>query len=158
MTTYFEWQGAGLYRPAQARGSMFGAAQAFGALHYGFDLQNLYLRLDPAESPQRTAESCTAVRVAVRSNEREVRVEFPVVPDGVEQPGSLAGAPAGRAAFARLLEIAVPFSALGLAPRTRVAVAARVLRGEVELERLPSQDWLTLEVPDEDFERIHWRV
>jgi len=157
-TTYFEWQGSGLYRPAQTRGSMFGSAQAFAALHYGFDLSHLYLRLDPAESPQRTTETCTAVRVLVLSNEREVRVEYPVVPDGVEQEGRLEGLAVGRSAFARLLEVAVPFAALGLSPNTRAAVAVRVLRGEVELERLPAQGWLTFDVPDEDFERIHWRV
>jgi len=158
MTTFFEWQGAGLYRPAQTRGSMFGSAQAFASLFYGFDLQHLYLRLDPAESPQRTTETCTAVRVSVLSNEREAKVEFPVVPDGAEQQGRLEGAAVGRAAFARLLELAVPFAALGLAPGTRAALAVRVLRGEVELERLPAQGWLTFGVPDENFERIHWRV
>jgi len=157
-TTYFEWQGAGLYRPVQTRGSMFGAAQAFGALHYGFDLAALYLRLDPAESPQRTCEACTAVRVAVRTNEREVKVVFPVVPDGVLQTGQGESGPVGSASFARLLEIALPFAELGLAPGTRVALAIRVLRGEVGLERLPAQGHLTFSVPDEDFERIHWRV
>src|SRR5439155_21522030 len=62
--TYFEWQGAGLYRPGQHRGSMFGGAQAFHVLYYGFDLENLYLRLDPAESPARSAEVSDRLRVA----------------------------------------------------------------------------------------------
>ena len=42
---------------------MYGGAQAFHALHYGFDLEALYLRLDPAESPARSAEVATHVRV-----------------------------------------------------------------------------------------------
>jgi hypothetical protein len=158
MTTYFEWQGSGLYRPAQTRGSMFGGAQAFSALYYGFDLQSLYLRLDPAESPQRTAEACDALRVVVRSSEREQRVEIPLVPDGSVQPGRLGEARCGTACYARLLEVALPFAPLGLAAGTRVAVAVHALRGEVDLERLPTTGWLTFAVPDEDFERVHWRV
>jgi hypothetical protein len=39
-----------------------------------------------------------------------------------------------------------------------MAVAVRVLRGDVELERLPRFGYVAFTVPDEDFERIHWRV
>jgi alpha-amylase/alpha-mannosidase (GH57 family) len=157
-THYFEWQGGGVYQPGQPRGSMFGAAQAFRALRFGFDLQSLYLRLDPAESPQRTAELAGALRVEVIAGERRAQLEFELVGDGRERAGRRGAEPAGRVAFARLVELALPFEALGVAPRERVAFAVRVLRGEVELERLPRTGYLTLAVPDQDFERIHWRV
>ena len=61
-------------------------------------------------------------------------------------------------AFARVLEAAIPFAGLGLARGDRLALAIHVLRGDVELERLPRFGYVTLTVPDEDFERIHWRV
>jgi alpha-amylase/alpha-mannosidase (GH57 family) len=157
-TSYFEWQGAGLYRPAQVRGAMFGAAQAFRALHYGFDLQALYLRLDPAESPQRTCEACTAVRLEIRSDGREERIEFDLVADGVPRPGRSGETGPGTAAFAKVLELAIPFAALSLAPGTAAAMAVHALRGEVEVERLPRTGFVTFSVPDEDFERVHWRV
>ncbi len=35
---------------------MYGGAQSFKALFCGFDLAALHLRLDPAESPARSAE------------------------------------------------------------------------------------------------------
>ncbi|HEY7723991.1 MAG TPA: glycoside hydrolase, partial [Anaeromyxobacteraceae bacterium] len=158
MTNYFEWQGAGLYQPAQVRGTMFGAALAFRALHYGFDLSSLYLRLDPAESPLRTGEACTSLRVEIRSGDRELRVELPAAPDGAEREGALEGAPIGKVCFARLLEAALPFAALGLAPGAPVALAVHVLRGDVEVERLPRRGRLDFAVPDEDFERVNWRV
>jgi hypothetical protein len=78
--------------------------------------------------------------------------------DGIERPGQRAGAPFGRAAFARVLEMALPFAPLGLEPGDRLAVALHALRGDVELERLPRAGYLTLTVPDQDFEHIHWRV
>jgi hypothetical protein len=157
-TNYFEWQGAGLFRPGRAQGAMFGGAQAFKALHFGFDLQAFYLRLDPTESPQRTAELCTAVRVTVAAGDRVRQVEFPVLPDGVTRAGRIAGLELGKAACARLLELALPFEPLGLTPATRVGLAVDVLRGEVEVERLPQIGFLGFTVPDEDFERVHWRV
>jgi len=157
-TTYFEWQGGGLYRPGQARGAMFGGAQAFQALRYGFDLQNLYLRLDPAEAPQRTGEVCSAIRVEAVAANLQAHVDFDACPDAVARPGRHAGAQIGQSAFGRVLEMAIPFAELGLARGDRVALAVHVLRGDVELERFPRFGYVTLTVPDEDFERIHWRV
>jgi alpha-amylase/alpha-mannosidase (GH57 family) len=157
-TTYFEWQGGGVYRPGQARGSMFGGAQAFRAMCYGFDLTNLYLRLDPVEAPQRTGEACSTVRVEVVAANVQMYVDFDVCPDGATRRGRRDGAEVGTSAFARIMEMALPFSALSLAKGDRVALALHVLRGGVELERLPRFGYVTFTVPDEDFERIHWRV
>ena len=137
---------------------MFGGAQAFRALRYGFDLAHVYLRLDPAESSQRTAELATALRVEVVSSQAHGAVDFEVAIDGVVRPGTRAGEPMGEAAFARVVELAMPFEKLGLVKGDRVALAVRVLRGDVELERLPRFGYVAFTVPDEDFERIHWRV
>jgi alpha-amylase/alpha-mannosidase (GH57 family) len=157
-TTYFEWQGGGVYRPGQAHGSMFGGAQAFQAMRFGFDLANLYLRLDPMEAPQRTAEACSSVRVEVVATKGQVHVDFEVAPDGARRRGRRDGAELGSSAFARIMEMSLPFAALGLARDDRVALAVHVMRAGVELERLPRFGYVTFTVPDEDFERIHWRV
>ncbi len=156
--TFFEWQGAGLYRPGQHRGSMFGAAQAFHVVYYGFDLENVYLRLDPAETPARAAEVANRLRVSVLVADRQTHVDFDVVPDGAPHPGRRDGESIGTSCFLQILEAAIPFAALGLRPGQEVALSLHVLRGEVEVERLPRGGFLTFEVPDEDFERVHWRV
>ena len=156
--TFFEWQAAGLYRPGQHRGSMFGAAQAFHHLYYGFDVKHLYLRLDPAETPQRTAEVASRIRLMVLGADRQLRVDFDFAPDGALRTGRLDGAEVGRSTFRDVLELAVPFAALGLAAGNDLAFAVLVLRGEVEVERLPRHGFLTLTVPSDDFERVHWRV
>jgi len=157
-TTYFEWQGGGLYRPAQAQGAMFGGLQAFQALRYGFDLANLYLRLDPAESPSRTSEVGHTLRVELIAAKVQAQIDFELVADGRERSGKQGERGVGRSCFAKILEIALPFSALGFSEADRLAVALHVLRAGVELERLPRFGYVTLTVPDENFERIHWRV
>jgi alpha-amylase/alpha-mannosidase (GH57 family) len=157
-TTFFEWQGAGLYRPGQHRGSMYGGSQAFRALHFGFDLAALQLRLDAAESPPRSAEVATSLRIAIHAGDRTLDVAFPITADGSVQPGRLGEAPAGTACFGDILELSVPFAPLALAPGTHAAFSIHVLRGEVEVERLPRYGFLSFVVPDGDFERIHWSV
>jgi alpha-amylase/alpha-mannosidase (GH57 family) len=157
-TTFFEWQGSGLYRPGQHRGSMYGGAQAFHVLHYGFDLAAFYVRLDPAESPARAAEVANRVRLVVLAAEKQSAVDFPLVPDGVVRPGKRRGDDLGQAAFAQVLELAVPFAALGLTPGMKVALSVHALRGEVEVERLPRYGFLAFTVPDADFEHVNWRV
>jgi alpha-amylase/alpha-mannosidase (GH57 family) len=157
-TTYFEWQGAGLYRPGQHRGSMYGGAQSFHVLRYGFDLRALYLRLDPAESPGRVVEIATHVRVAVLASDRPTWVDFPLMPDGQLRPGRHLGEELGKIAFAEVAELAIPFDALGLPPGAKVAICVHALRGDVEVERLPRYGFVAFTVPDGDFERVNWKV
>jgi hypothetical protein len=85
-------------------------------------------------------------------------VDFPVAADGKPRPGRNGAEELGRAAFSDVLEIALPFAALGLAPRTKVAISVHALRGEVEVERLPRYGFLAVSVPDADFEHVNWRV
>jgi alpha-amylase/alpha-mannosidase (GH57 family) len=158
-TSFFEWQGAGLYRPGQHRGSMFGGAQAFHVLHYAFDLVSLYLRLDPAETTARTMEVANRVSVTVLGPNQELRIDFPLAEDGKERRGAGAGGvPLGRAVFLQIFEAALPFAEIGLRPRDAAAVFLQIWRGDVEVERLPRSGFVNLTVPDQDFERIHWRV
>ena len=57
-----------------------------------------------------------------------------------------------------MLELSIPFAALGLAPGDKLALAVHVLRSMVEVERLPRYGFVTLAVPDQDFEGVNWRV
>ncbi len=157
-TTYFEWQGSGLYRPGQHRGSMYGGAQAFHIMHYGFDLDALYLRLDPPESPERTVEVAGQVSVELLAANRRTSVEFALVPDGAVRSGLRGTEEVGRAAFSQVLEMALPFSSLEVGPRAKIAIAVHALRSGVEVERLPRYGFLALVVPDADFEHVNWRV
>ncbi|HEU4384149.1 MAG TPA: glycoside hydrolase family 57 protein [Anaeromyxobacteraceae bacterium] len=156
--TYFEWHGAGRYRPGQQRGTMFGGDQAFAELHWGFSLESLFLRLDPADSAARAAEAADRVRLVLLSGGRERRVDYELTADGQPRRGRADGLEVGVAAFRQLWEAALPFAEMGLRQGDEVALAVQVMRGEVEVERLPRSGFLAFTVPGPDFERIHWRV
>ncbi len=159
--TFFEWYGAGVCRPGQHRGSMFGSAQAFQELHYGYDEERLFLRLDPSDSGARSAEVASEVRVLVLDARGPARLDFDVVADGILRPGRRGGAQGeavGRAVLRQVMEIELPLAALGVRAGDPLALAVEVMRGEVLLERLPSSGYLPTAVPGPDFERLHWRV
>ena len=82
------------------------------------------------------------------------------MPDGVPRGGraTASGGAAGQAAFLDVLELSIPFAALGLAPGDKLALAVHVLRSQVEVERLPRYGFVAVTVPDRDFDGVNWRV
>jgi hypothetical protein len=158
--TWFEWQGAGRYRLAQDQGSMFGRAQGFDGLHWGFDEHHLYLRLDPVLPPEGwpTPPPPARVRLLLLGASGPLRLDFELVADGVARPGRHQGREVGKAALLKVLEIGVPLADLGLRSGDELAMAVEAGRADAEMERLPRSGYLALSVPGADFDRIHWRV
>jgi alpha-amylase/alpha-mannosidase (GH57 family) len=89
VTSYFEWMGAGRYRPDNRSGAMHNDEPRIRDVYYGADADNLYLRLDADEGFQ--------------LHSVEVRTE--------DQSVSLLGNPAIQFAKKRITEIRVPFAA-----------------------------------------------
>jgi hypothetical protein len=64
----------------------------------------------------------------------------------------------GTAAFAEVVELAVPFTAMGWRPGDEVHLFVRVLEDEAERERWPVQGYLAVHLPDPDYEAARWCV
>ena len=172
IASYFDWTGAGLYRPGQARGSMFRGEGVFSALHFGFDEQQLYLRLDPSQPVVAGAEPGTDLRIhlVTAGHRTETRIALkqgtpaPEIvsagssEEGKPPPAGVGLGPAGQATFHDIFEIALPFAAMGLTSGMRLALAVQVMREGVEVERLPRYGYLSFTVPDADFELKNWKV
>jgi len=78
---------------------------------------------------------------------------------GVDLPAvDETGARCGSARTGVLVELSLSLGALGLVPGARIALLVQVLRGEVEIERLPRVGELETVVPDRRFEQAHWQV
>ena len=152
---YYEWSGAGLYRPGQTLGgSMHEGATTFLQLWYGFSETELFLRLDPSTGADLRGE--LRLLLTGPDGEKTLRmelgrdVECPVV----DERGVRCGA--GRCGA--IVELSIALSTLGVAPKDEVGMLVRLMRDEVEVDRLPRYRELTLVVPDESFERAHWHV
>ncbi|HEX9574961.1 MAG TPA: glycoside hydrolase family 57 protein [Myxococcales bacterium] len=155
---YFEWAGAGYYRPGTTSGgSMFRGQGAFTQVWFGFSRTHLYLRLDPAKGADLTGELRVLLARPGGAGEKTVRMRL--VPGGAETPATdERGARCGSGRTGVLLELALSREALGLKPGERIALTLRILRDEVEVDRLPRYGEIALTVPDRKFELANWRI
>jgi len=155
---YYEWAGAGYYRPGTTSGgSMFRGQGAFTQLWFGFSRTHLYLRLDPAKGPDLTGELRLLISRPGAEGEKTVRMRL--VPGGAEAEAvDERGSRCGTGRVGTIVELALSREELGLRPGERISLTVRVLRDEVELDRLPRYGEIAAEVPDRKFELTNWRV
>jgi len=152
---YYEWSGAGFYRPGQKTGgSMYQGSGAFLQLWYGFSLEEMFLRLDPARGADLRGE--LRILVSRGSEERPLRMKLE---PGAESPVlDSSGAKCGFGRCGAIVELSLSQGALGLAPGDKVGMLVRLMRDDTEVDRLPRYGELELTVPDQSFERAHWHV
>jgi alpha-amylase/alpha-mannosidase (GH57 family) len=157
VTTYFEWLGAGIYVPDYRSGSMHGASQLLEALYYGYSDRALYLRLDIGEAFLKQHPEFE-VRVNVDGKSRARLHAF--VGDGAvravefwrgDEPllVPLGTGDQVQVAFARVFELRLDYSLLGLHPHEQVSLQVSIWAHELPLQVLPQEGWLTLELTED---------
>ena len=168
LTSYFEWIGAGCVEVPAAAGAMHQVSEHAGGIavvEFGFDLDNLFLRVDGVRPMDRLVDG-----------DVELVVRF-VRPDGVRlvvrRRGGISEAalmrrldtgrwtpgqpPAGvRTAIGTVAELQIPFGALGLGTSDPVALFVGLVRGTAEIDRQPGERPIELEVPDLRFAALNW--
>jgi hypothetical protein len=127
-------------------------------LFYGFDRENLFLRIDFSVVPRRAA-----VRIHVVSPQ-EYLVDAPVTGDtfGVYSRAS-DGEERKKAELKditcrSILELKVPFGLLDAGRSQRMRFFITIHEDKLEIERHPVAGVLSFSIPDEKFERIMWHV
>jgi alpha-amylase/alpha-mannosidase (GH57 family) len=155
-TTFYEWSSAGRF-VFGAGGSMHRARGLVRELHFGFDAERFYLRLDfigpapPGEDVDLRLEVVEPrplrLRIAgLAAGERAVTVgEAPETP--------IAGA---SCRVGTLLELAVPFASVGWAHGESVAVLVQAVHGGQPIEGYPGEEGLRFVVPGPEFETEMW--
>jgi hypothetical protein len=154
-TQFYEWHDAGRVDLAAGGGAMHRGAGLVTRLHYGFDAARFYLRLDFAPGvldPKTDGENpATALHLRVElSTPRPVRlVVGPLAPGApsVRRVGESDPLPGAECRVDRILELAVPFVALGFTPGETVELTAQVVGESGPIETLPPDDLLHFTVP-----------
>ena len=166
LTSYFEWVGAGCVDGAATAGAMHQVSDrgpSIASVEFGFDLENLYIRVDGA-SPM--------TEMLAAGYELSLRFLAPVGlrvglerQDGEVVPTLYRNAPEGwsrveetrlHAAAGRVAEFQIPFAVLGATSGDRVAMFVTIVRDDTEIERQPHHDAIEFQVPDQRFESRTW--
>jgi|SoiMethySBSTD1v2_1073268.scaffolds.fasta_scaffold01494_15 alpha-amylase/alpha-mannosidase (GH57 family) len=167
VTDYFEWLGAGCVEGSAAAGAMHQVSErgpAISLVEFGFDLENLYIRVDATMSGRELLR---------RGFELSVRFVKPAAwrlglqgRDGsftamLQQKGEsgdwqqVFGAGV-RAAVRAVVELQIPFAAIGAKVGEQVALFVTLVRDSTEIERHPRHHAIEFEVPDGRFPARAW--
>ena len=163
ITDYFEWLEAGCIISARHRGTMYKTERFIEEIYYGFDLNKLFIRIDSVLDIE--LEEDLMAEVIVFDNE-EFRLTFPFGKKGVSSY-TLIRAFNGKTekikeiesiSTDKIIELSMPFSELNLKAGDSVKINIKLEKNNIEIERYPQKGFILLTVPDENFERIMWRV
>lgn len=165
--SYFEWFGSGKINFRQTFGAMHAteSAKVIDTLNFGFDLQKVYLRLNPGEGIESALDK--GIRIVIRSvlpvpgtevafklmrsesdkSGRELRYEKSMM-----QYGGI------QAAFEDVFEIGLPFEYLGARRDQRVDIFVELYVADQFLGRIPDLYGIEFRVPTEDYDNLMWEV
>jgi alpha-amylase/alpha-mannosidase (GH57 family) len=166
VTNYFEWLAAGFYDVSQGGGAMHRGASIITHIYYGFDLKNLFVRLDPSGSLRDENTSDLAffinflspkgldVEIRVAPQERRVSADLFRGENGARNRI----AAINNVAANDIIELAVPFELLGVQPNDEIRIFVTVERSGSEVEKWPFRGYIRFQAPTDDFEAMMWQV
>ena len=166
VTNYFEWLPAGFYDVSQGGGAMHRGASIITHIYYGFDLKNMFVRLDPSGSlkDEKVADLAFFINFL---NPKGVDIEIRIVPQERRVSAALFRGENGArkqtaaintVAANEIIELAVPFDLLGMKPNDEVQIFVTVERAGSEVEKWPYRGYIQFKVPTDDFEAMMWQV
>ncbi len=141
LSSYFEWLGAGIYRPDQRQGAMHGREFLAKELHYGSDGSALFLRLI-LDQPGPGALAGTEIRLALEGNGRDMQLVAMLTSEGVVLAGNGKAGGTVSAAYGRMFELSCELERNGFATDQPFRLQLSVWRNGLPLDALPAQGWI----------------
>ena len=166
VTNFFEWRGAGRITTQPPLGAMWKAEGVLTDIYFGWNLEQLHVRLDPDEQSQPRQAGLT-VELQLQTPEHLYSLSFPLAPSGSNQfllSRKLASGhwqeigPSPSICGRNIVELAVPFTDLQLTAGQEIHMTILVMEHGLEVARYPHHKPATFLVPGPDFEANLWRV
>ena len=160
VTSYYEWYQGAYMDVKKSGGSMHRAESILSHLYYGFNKDNLFLRLDPAipfsELPDNTKFSINLIRplhmrilIWIKPSLKAELLktkngEWEKIKDIVD------------VAMQDIFEIKIPFSDLNANEKDEINLSISIIKNGEEIERCPWRGYITFTVPTPEFEAMMW--
>jgi len=158
ITDYFEWLAAGS-ADLSPGGAMHASHNEFSTLLYGYDRENLYLRLDPQEdlAALTTPEGYLEVRIRLGEDWR-----MRVTPGANSLPLCKANSEKivaeGKACCGHVVEVGIPLAPLGIDTGDTIVLSLHLFREGREAARWPAEGALKLLFRGEALDLEEWMV
>ncbi len=166
ITNFYEWLAAGLYDIEKMKGAMHQSENMIKEIYYGFDTENLFVRLDMnvnmrdpgikdfSYSLLVTHPGHFKSKASFRKEEGKYVLEICKL-DGdrwniVKTVDSVG--------VGQIVEMGVPFSEIGAAVNDNVQFVVVIEKDGQELERWPRGGSISIRVPGPDYEEMQWSV
>jgi len=159
ITDYYEWLSSGSYEIRKTGGTMHQAESIVRAIYYGFDMENLYIRLD-LHSEINECREAQALSFAIDFiSPVSVRLKFSIGDNTLLlMSESREEKRIGAVAINKIIEIKIPFADLGLKLKDEIKFIIAVLKNGMEMEHWPTRAPITLTLPSSDYMLEHWSV
>ena len=176
-TSFFEWFAAGRYDPAMGGGSMHQAQHLVDRIYFAFNADTLFFRIDAKQllNQEYFDDHIHLVLHLIGKESWQLMVPVDATALGKApsclletkpetlmrqgEDGIAVGAPfTGVIGAGSIIEAAIPFTDLGVAPDDQLYFFVTLQVNGRELERCPVRSPLELQVPRADFETRMWVV
>lgn len=161
VTSYYEWYQGAEMDVKKSGGSMHKSEGLITTIHYGFNKDALFLRLDPA-IPFGEFDEGSSLSIAT-SKPRDLKIVCPVRGEHLtgrffarEGDEWVEGREVTDVAVRDVFEIALPFADLGAGVNEEINLFISVVRNGEELERCPWRGFITVTVPTPEYEAMMW--
>ena len=166
ITNYYEWLAAGFYDIARMKGAMHQSETMIKEIYYGFDVKDLFVRLDVSadmKDPGSKDLSCSVVvmhphQFKVKASYKKEKGKFDLDIFKLENERWSFVKTIDSVGVGRVVEMGIPFSEIGASVNDEVQFIIVVEKDHQELERWPRGGSINVRVPDVDYEEKQWSV
>jgi alpha-amylase/alpha-mannosidase (GH57 family) len=161
VTNYFEWYQSAYVDVKRSGGSMHKSESLVSAVYYGFNKDNLYLRIDPATPFSETREPIILQINIVHP------FTFRITYDLQENPLSaiihervfeewIMVKTIENVAAKEIFEIEIPFAEIKANENDEIHFSIDIMKNGEEIERCPWRGYITVTVPTPYYETLMW--
>lgn len=168
ITHFYEWQEAGFFDVKKPGGTMYKAENYISGIYYGFNLKNLFFRLDPFDADDLKKSKDMRIHIhIIKPSEHKFSFPFSILgkskrafthavsDDGVKFEKVKEYT---TIAAEKIIELSIPFKELKFKSGAEVDFFVQVKKGDIELERYPKRGFISFKVPSENYEQEMWSV
>ncbi len=161
ITSFYEWNSGGLYKPSSFRGTMHGkGATPITAFFFGFDLHNLYLRFDGLKKIREDFFHGELGLYIDFSAPRKcsIHIDKDMFIEVLEDGKRITGKSTPKFACEEIMELSIPFTFLEAEKDDDLTFTLRLERAGQESEKIPADGHFSITVPGQEWQTSMWYV